>query len=120
MLDEHLGYRPARTRLQQFRAAIAAIVRPGDTVDDRGCGSGILGLLCLQAGAGHVFGIDGKMGSQGRWGLAFCLLRGPTRTRLKRLDGDLNGTREVGRMDRAERCPSRHAESDDGHSGFDS
>ncbi len=47
-----------RTRLEQFRAAIAAVVHSGDEVVDLGCGSGILGLLCLQAGAGHVFGID--------------------------------------------------------------
>ena len=58
MLDEHLGYVADRTRLEQFRAAIAAVVRSGDEVVDLGCGSGILGLLCLQAGAGHVFGID--------------------------------------------------------------
>ena len=31
---------------------------PGDRVADLGCGSGILGLLCLRAGAGQVFGID--------------------------------------------------------------
>jgi protein arginine N-methyltransferase 1 len=58
MLDEHLGYVGDRSRLEQFRAAIAAVIRAGDDVADVGCGSGILGLLCLQAGAGRVFGID--------------------------------------------------------------
>lgn len=58
MLDEHLGYVADRTRLEQFRAAIAKVLCAGDQVADLGCGSGILGLLCLQAGAGRVFGID--------------------------------------------------------------
>ena len=34
MLDEHLGYVADRTRLEQFRAAIAAVVRSGDEVVD--------------------------------------------------------------------------------------
>jgi protein arginine N-methyltransferase 1 len=33
-------------------------VRPGDLVGDLGCGFGVLGLLCLEAGAAHVWGID--------------------------------------------------------------
>jgi len=58
MLDEHLGYVADRVRLEAFRAAIARILRPGDRVADLGCGSGVLGLLCLQAGASHVYAID--------------------------------------------------------------
>lgn len=58
MLDEHLGYVADCIRQQQFRAAVAKCVKPGDRVADLGCGSGILGLLCLQAGAGHVVAID--------------------------------------------------------------
>ena len=58
MLDEHLGYVADRIRLERFEAAVAAAVRPGDRVADLGCGSGVLGLLCLQAGAGRVIGID--------------------------------------------------------------
>lgn len=58
MLDEHLGYVADRVRLEQFRAAVARVLQPGDRVADLGCGSGILGLLCLQAGAGRVYGID--------------------------------------------------------------
>ncbi len=45
-------------RLDRFRAAIAQTVRPGDRVADVGCGSAVLGLLCLQAGAGHIDAID--------------------------------------------------------------
>ncbi|WP_169248250.1 methyltransferase domain-containing protein [Candidatus Competibacter phosphatis] len=58
MLDEHLGYVADRTRLERFQTAIARVIRPGDCVADLGCGSGILGLLCLQAGADRMYGID--------------------------------------------------------------
>jgi hypothetical protein len=58
MLEEHLGYIADRTRLDRFRAAIAEVLRSGDRVADLGCGSGILGLLCLQAGASHVYAIE--------------------------------------------------------------
>jgi protein arginine N-methyltransferase 1 len=58
MLDEHLGYVADRSRLERFQAAIAKIIKAGDRIADLGCGSGILGLLCLQAGAGWVYGID--------------------------------------------------------------
>ena len=58
MLEEHLGYIADRIRLDRFRAAIAQTLNAGDRIADLGCGSGILGLLCLQAGAGRVYGID--------------------------------------------------------------
>ena len=58
MLDEHLGYIADQIRSERFRQAIARTVGPGDGVVDAGCGFGVLGLMCLQAGAGHVWGID--------------------------------------------------------------
>ncbi|MDG4596631.1 MAG: class I SAM-dependent methyltransferase [Candidatus Contendobacter sp.] len=58
MLEEHLGYVADRIRREQFQAAIVKTIKAGDHVADLGCGSGILGLLCLQAGAGRVYGID--------------------------------------------------------------
>ena len=58
MLEEHLGYVADRIRLERFRAAIAQTLNAGDRVADLGCGSGILGLLCLRTGAGRVYGID--------------------------------------------------------------
>lgn len=58
MLDEHLGYVADRRRLEAFRHAIARALKPGDRVADLGCGTGVLGLLCLQAGASHVDAID--------------------------------------------------------------
>jgi SAM-dependent methyltransferase len=57
-LDEHLGYVADSLRLAQFQAAIAKVVRADDRVADVGCGTGILGLMCLQAGAAQVYAID--------------------------------------------------------------
>ncbi|MBE0621757.1 MAG: 50S ribosomal protein L11 methyltransferase [Burkholderiales bacterium] len=58
MLDEHLGYVADPRRIERFRAAIAKVVKSGDRVADLGCGSGILGLLSLQAGASRVIAVD--------------------------------------------------------------
>ena len=58
VLDEHLGYVSDPIRLEKFRTAIACSVLSGDRVADLGCGSAVLGLFCLQAGAGHVDAID--------------------------------------------------------------
>ena len=58
MLDEHLGYVADRVRSDAFREGISKIIRPGDSVADLGCGTGILGLLCLEAGASRVWAID--------------------------------------------------------------
>lgn len=58
MLQEHLGYISDPVRIGQFWQAINSVVKRGDRVTDLGCGTGILGLLCLQAGAAHVCAID--------------------------------------------------------------
>jgi SAM-dependent methyltransferase len=58
MLAEHLGYVADAAKLSSYKEAIAKVVTPGDSVADLGCGSGVLGLLCLQAGANHVFAVD--------------------------------------------------------------
>lgn len=57
-LQEHFGYisDPIRTRL--FQQAVGEAVQPGDVVVDLGCGFGVLGLMCLQAGAARVYGVD--------------------------------------------------------------
>ncbi len=57
-LDEHLGYVSDSLRLAQYESAIARAIRPGDVVVDLGCGTGILGLMCLKAGASRVYAID--------------------------------------------------------------
>ena len=58
MIDEHLTYLLDSKRTAAFRNAIARRLTRGLTVVDLGCGTGILGLLCLQAGAGKVYAID--------------------------------------------------------------
>jgi SAM-dependent methyltransferase len=58
MLKEHLDYIADVVRLESFQAAVARSVFPNSIVADLGCGSGVLGLLCLQAGAGHVYAVD--------------------------------------------------------------
>lgn len=57
-LDEHYGYLADRVKLDRYRAALGETVRSGDTVVDLGCGTGLLGLLALEAGAGKVVFIE--------------------------------------------------------------
>ena len=46
------------TRLDRFAKALAAAVRPGDTVVDLGAGSGILSILACRCGARRAFAIE--------------------------------------------------------------
>ncbi len=57
-LEEHFGYISDKRRLAKYREALSRVVQPGDLVADVGCGFGVLGLICLQAGAGRVWGVD--------------------------------------------------------------
>ena len=58
VLAEHIGYLSLSGRRALYERAIAQIVEKGDIVADLGCGVGVLGLQCLAAGAGRVYGID--------------------------------------------------------------
>lgn len=58
VLDEHRHYLADRPRIEAFRAALAALVRPGDVVLDLACGTGILGFLACDAGARRVYAVD--------------------------------------------------------------
>lgn len=57
-MQEHIGYISDAVRTEHFRRAIAQAIRPGDVVVDVGCGFAVLGLMCLEAGAAQVWGID--------------------------------------------------------------
>jgi len=58
MLEEHRHYLTDKTRVAAYRRAIQEVVKPGAVVLDLGAGTGILGLLCCQAGAHRVYCID--------------------------------------------------------------
>ena len=45
-------------RMARYRAAIEAVVRPGDVVVDLGTGLGVLAIMAAQAGAEHVYAVD--------------------------------------------------------------
>ncbi|MGH9313419.1 MAG: methyltransferase domain-containing protein [Vicinamibacterales bacterium] len=57
-VDEHRRYLTDRPRIEAFRRAIREVVRTGTVVADVGSGSGILGLLACEAGAGRVYSIE--------------------------------------------------------------
>lgn len=58
LVEEHVGYLADDHRMNAYRSALSALVRPGAVVVDLGSGSGILGLLACQAGAARVYCID--------------------------------------------------------------
>jgi SAM-dependent methyltransferase len=57
-LDEHAQYVRDDARNLAYRRAIESTVSPGDVVLDLGCGSGVLGMMALRAGAKRVFAVD--------------------------------------------------------------
>lgn len=57
-LDLHQAMVRDEPRMQQFDAALRALVRAGDTVVDVGSGTGILALMAWRAGAGRVIAIE--------------------------------------------------------------
>jgi protein arginine N-methyltransferase 1 len=57
-LEEHYSYLSDRVKLDSYTAAVEKLVRPGDIVLDLGCGTGLLGLMALRAGAGKVLFVE--------------------------------------------------------------
>lgn len=58
MLAEHLGFVSDAVKLGVYKRAVEGVIRPGHVVADVGCGTGVLGLYCLKAGAARVVAID--------------------------------------------------------------
>ena len=58
ILKEHFGYLSDANKRLQYDRAIAGVIVPGSVVLDLGCGSGLLGLMALRAGADIVHFVD--------------------------------------------------------------
>ena len=58
MLDEHRLYLSDLTRISLYRRAANAVVKRGDVVLDLCCGTGVLGMLAMKAGAAKVYQVD--------------------------------------------------------------
>ena len=57
-LAEHRGYLEDATRLSAYLRALKEVVTGSSRVLDLGAGTGILGLLACEAGAGRVYAVD--------------------------------------------------------------
>ncbi len=57
-LDEHYSYLSDSVKIETYRAAIDRLVHPEHIVLDLGCGSGLLGLMALRAGASKVLFVE--------------------------------------------------------------
>ncbi|GAA0266991.1 hypothetical protein GCM10009127_03250 [Alteraurantiacibacter aestuarii] len=58
ILEEHQEYMSLTGRYDRYSAAIEKVIKSGDVVADLGCGFGVLGIQCLEAGASQIYGID--------------------------------------------------------------
>jgi SAM-dependent methyltransferase len=56
--DEHRNYWIDEVKIDRYRRALAEVLVPGSTVLDLGTGTGLLGLLACEAGAGKVYSVE--------------------------------------------------------------
>lgn len=67
MLEHHRAWLSDLPRLDAFRAALRACVRPNAIVADIGAGTGVLALMAIEAGASKVYAIErGPIAAIGR------------------------------------------------------
>jgi hypothetical protein len=59
MMQHYRGMLAQKKRIEAFRRAIHAVVRPGDRVLEVGTGLGTFAFFAADAGAGHVWAVDG-------------------------------------------------------------
>lgn len=57
-LEEHYGYLVDRVKIETYQAAIDRLVHMDHVVLDLGCGTGLLGLMALRAGAHKVLFVE--------------------------------------------------------------
>ena len=58
VLNYHLNMLLDAARMDSYRRAIKASVKPGDVVVDIGCGTGVLSFMACEAGAKRVYAIE--------------------------------------------------------------
>lgn len=58
--SQHLDMLRVVDRTMGLKESISRVVKPGDIVLDAGCGTGVLGLLALKAGAERVVAVDSQ------------------------------------------------------------
>lgn len=57
-LEEHHGYLADSVKVEQYQLAVDQAIRPEHVVLDLGCGTGLLGLMALRAGASKVYFVE--------------------------------------------------------------
>lgn len=57
-LEDHFGFLSDSIKLERYQAVIDRLVRPEHLIVDLGCGTGVLGLMALRAGARKVYFVE--------------------------------------------------------------